>query len=124
MAGLAALRETAVVWVGVAIRTLGKRNPSIPRFAVRAGRVALLALHLEVHPGQRILRLRVIKLADVNRLPIREVMALNAIRAETSFMRILVTGGAGLGHTQKAARQVFNLDRRTNDGSDVLGGVT
>jgi len=124
MAGLAALRETPVVRVVVAIRTLGKRNPRIARLGVRARHVALLALHLDVQSGQRILRLGVIKLADVDRLPIRVVVALNTIRAQASFMRILVARGAGLGHAQKAARQVLHLDRWTRCGSDVVGGMT
>src|ERR1035441_5940838 len=36
VAGLAALRETAVVRIGVAIRALGKRDSGVARFAVGA----------------------------------------------------------------------------------------
>ena len=46
VAGLAALRETAVVRICVAIRALGKRYPGVARLAVGARCVALFALYL------------------------------------------------------------------------------
>ncbi len=46
VAGLAALRKTAVVRIRVAIRALGKGYPRVARLAVGARRVTLLALHL------------------------------------------------------------------------------
>ncbi len=42
---LAALRETALVWIRVAIRALAKRNSGVPRFAISARRMAFFALN-------------------------------------------------------------------------------
>ena len=65
VAGLAALREAAVMRILVAVRALVEWNADVLRLAVRSVGVALRALHLRMQPGQRIARLRVIELADV-----------------------------------------------------------
>ena len=96
VAGLAALRETAVVRIGVAIRAFGKRDSGIARLAVRARRMTLLALHLRVQSGQWKSRLAVIELPNRERLPIGKVVALQAICAQAPFMLIFVAGGASL----------------------------
>lgn len=78
----------------VAIRTLIKGNAHVPRLSVGAIGVALRTLHLQVQPRQRVACLGVIELANVDRLPIDEVVARNTILPKPSFMLILVTGGA------------------------------
>lgn len=65
--------------------------------------------------GQRIARLRVIelgltRLADVNRLPVHEIMALQAICAQAAFMLILVACGASRRHTKIGSVQVLDFD--------------
>jgi len=123
VAGLAALRETAVVRIGVTIRALGKRYPGVARLAVGARCVALFTLHLDVRSGQRIACLGVIKLANVDRLPVGVVVALDTIRTESPFVRILVAGGAGLRNAQKAARKVLHLDRRALRWDNMIGAM-
>ena len=65
--------------------------------------------------GQWIARLRVIelgltRLAHVNRLPVHEIMALQAIRAQATFMLILVACGASRRHTKIGSVQVLDFD--------------
>ena len=121
--GLAALRETAMVHVCMAIRALAKRYARIARLALRPRRMALFTLHLHVRSGQQISCLGVVELANRNSLPIGGVVALGTVRTQPSLMRIFVAGGAGLRNAQKAARQVLDLDRRALHGSDMLGGM-
>ena len=64
MAGLAALREATVVGILVTIRTLIERDTNVLGLAIGAIDVALRALHLGVHTGQRVTRFRVIELTD------------------------------------------------------------
>ena len=61
--------------------------------------VALSALHLGVQAGQRIAGLRVIEigltgLADIDRLPVHEIVALQATWAEAALVLILVAADA------------------------------
>ena len=94
MTRLATLRETSLVRILVAIGTLVEGDACISWLIVRSRRMALGALNLSVESGQRITRLRVIELADANRLPIFELVALLTGLPKTSLVRILVTGGA------------------------------
>src|SRR5450631_662530 len=123
VARLAALRETAVVRIVVAIRALGKRYSGVARFAVGARRVTLFTLHLRVQSGQWKSRFGVIELPDGDRLPVGIVVALEAIGAEAPFVLILVAGDAGLRNAQKTAPQVLHLDGRAQSRGDVIGGV-
>ena len=74
---LAALGEASAVRIFVAIGALIERDAHILRLAVRSVGVALRALHFLVQSGQRITRLRVIKLtlarADADRLPVHKL---------------------------------------------------
>ena len=66
MAGLAALRETAVVGVFVAIRALVERDADVLRFTIGTAGVTLGALYLRVQSGEGITGLGVVKLAYVD----------------------------------------------------------
>ena len=86
--------------------------------------MTLGALHLGMQAGQGIARLRVIelgltRLAHVNRLPVHEIVALQAIRAQATFMLILVAGGASGCHPEIGSAQVFDFDRLAFLGRDV-----
>lgn len=74
VAGLAALREAAMMRILVAVRTLVEWKADILRLAIRSVGMALCALHLRMQPSQRISRLRVIKLADADRFPVLKVV--------------------------------------------------
>src|SRR6516164_6990607 len=64
MAGLARFFKLAAVWIHVAVDAVGKLHVLVPYRPARCiGLVALIAGHLAVQSGQRIPRLRVIKLA-------------------------------------------------------------
>ena len=95
MAGLAALRKAAAVRILVAIGTLIKRNPDILRFAIGSVRVTLRALYPCVQAGQRTTRLRVVELRHADLLPVDEVVARLALRAEAPLVLIFVAGCAG-----------------------------
>src|SRR5579883_1516263 len=82
--------------------------------------MALLALHLLVQAGQRIARLVVVELSG-SVLPVDEVVALDAIRSEPSFMEVLVAGGAGLRDPQEGPAQVLHLDAGALRGGYPLG---
>ena len=74
--------------------------------------------------GQWIARLRVIelgltRLAHVNGLPVHEIMALQAIRAQTTFVLIFMAGGASRRHTKIGSVQVFDFDGPAFLGRDV-----
>jgi len=51
-------------------------------------------------------------------------VALLAIRAQPPFVRILMTGGAGLGGAQKRSAQILDLDKRLVGGRNVLRAMT
>jgi hypothetical protein len=121
VAGLAALREAAMMRIGVTIGALSERQSRIPRITVAARGMALFTLHLCMETGQRIARLGMIKLGRVDRLPIVEVMTLQAARTQPSLMRILVASSASLGRSQKTARQILHLDRSALLRWDVIG---
>ncbi len=75
MARRASLREAAVVRIFVAVGAKVERNSDVLRFSLRTVGMALGALHLRVLPRQWIAGLAVIELADVNLLPVDEVVA-------------------------------------------------
>ena len=95
MAGGAGLRETAVVWILVAIGAEIEGYADVLRLAIGTVGVALGALHLSVQAGQRIAGLAVIELADVELFPVDEIVAGLAGRPQASLVKVLVTGNAG-----------------------------
>jgi hypothetical protein len=103
------------MWVFMAIGAQIERNTHVLRLAVGSVDVALGALHLGMQAGQGIARLRVIelgltRLADVDRFPVQEIMALQAICAQATFMLILVACGASGRHPEIGSAQVFDFD--------------
>lgn len=83
----APLLEGSLVRIDVAGRASREVHVLITRRAPGlVGLVAFLASHLDVQPGERVARLRVIEL--FRRLPIREVVAPLAIVAQLAFVRI------------------------------------
>jgi len=84
--------------------------------------VALLAFHLHVRPGQRIARLAMIELRRL--LPVDDVMALQAILPQLSFMKILMARNAIGGQPQERPRNVLHLDLRTLAGRNMRRRMT
>jgi len=85
-----------MVRICVTIRALGKRYARVARLAISTLRVALLALHLGVQSSQWKSCFGMVELADCNRLPIGEIVALGTVCAQPSLVRIFMAGGAGL----------------------------
>ena len=112
--------ETSLVRIGMAVVAFPERQTSVSGSAARIRSVALLALHLLVQTGQRITRFAVIKLSFCI-LPINEVMALEAILAESSFMEVFVTRSTGLRDPQEGLAEILHLDVRTLGGRNLFG---
>ena len=124
MAGVATLREAAVVRILVAIGALAEWNANVLRLAVGTVGVTLGTLHLRMQSGERITGLRMVELAHVDGFPVDEVVAGLAVRAQTTLVEILVTGRAGSGQTKVGAIQILFLDGRAFLRRDAGGSVT
>ena len=120
VARLASLRETAVVEVGVAIGALAEWKSRVTRLAIRARRMALLALHLRVLPGEGVTRLAVIELPYRDRFPVRVVVALQAIGPKAPLVLVFVAGRARLRDPQERPRQILDLDHSARRRRNVL----
>ena len=92
MAGLACLREAALVRIAVAVRAFAEWEPDIARLVVRSRGMALCACDLRMKPGERIAGFPVIELADV--FPPCRVVTLLAVRPQASIVLVLVAGNA------------------------------
>jgi len=122
VARLAGLRERAVMRIGVAITALGKGNAGEPRLpARRRGGMALLARDLCVKARQRESRLGVIEICRC--FPVVEVVALETILAELSFVRVLVARHALLRQSEERPVQILHLNERPDGPLDVGGGM-
>ena len=113
VAGVATLREAAVVRILVAIGALAEWNANVFRLAIGTVGVALGALHFRMQSGERITGFGVVELAHVDGFPVDEVVAGLAGRAQTALVEIFVTGRAGGGHTEIGAVQILFLNGRT-----------
>lgn len=82
--------------------------------------MALFACHLRVQTGQWIPRLRVVKLADADCLPVDIIMTLQTIRPEAALVFVLMTGSACLRDPEKGVIQVFDFYRRPLGGRDFF----
>jgi len=115
-------RERSPVRINVTVDALAEFHIAKARRPARFVRlVALFAGHLDVHPGQRIARLRVIKV--LGRLPIVDVVAVLALISQLAFMRVCVAGKAILRQTKKSLRQVFVLNQWAQRRHDISGIV-
>ena len=85
--------------------------------------MALGALHLRMQSGEGITGFRVVELGHVDGLPVDEVVAGLAVRAQTALVEIFVTSGAGSGHTEISAVQILFLDRGAFLRRDMGGSV-
>lgn len=95
VARLARLRECSVVRIAVAVGTFRERNARESRRSARhSRRVTFRASHLDVQSGQRIPGFTVVKI--IRGLPVYEIVALRAVRAQLSLVRILVAARAFL----------------------------
>ena len=127
VARLAALREASVVRVLMTVGALVERNAHVLWLAVCSIRVALGALHLGMQAGQGIARLGVIelgltRLTDIDALPVHEIVALQAVWTEASFVLVFVATDATGRQPQVSPARIFDLDRRTFLRRDA-GGV-
>lgn len=122
VAGLAGALERALMGVRVAGDARVELEAGVLHRSVGAGReVALFAGHLGVRAGQGILCLGMIELLGL--LPVLNVVATLAVRAELSFVGIVVAGRAILGQPDVGFREVFFLDQGARCRCDVRGHV-
>jgi len=108
----------------VTIGALVERNAHVLRLAVRPVGVALGALYLGMQASQGIAGLRVVKLgltglADIDRLPVHKIVALQTVRSEAAFVLIFVAGNTTRRQTKIGSARVFNFDRLALLGSDA-----
>ena len=87
--------------------------------------MALFAHRLDMHPGQRKARLRVIEpgVVDLRLFPILRGVALCAARAEPALMGILMAGGTFRRKAHPGVAQVLLRKDGTRRGRNVLRGV-
>ena len=112
--------KAAFVRIGVAVVAFPERQTSVSGSAACIRSVALLALHLLVQAGQRITCLAVIK-PSFRILPIDEVMALEAILAESSFVEVFVARSTSLRDPQESLAEILHLDVGTLGCRNLFG---
>jgi len=84
--------------------------------------MALLTTDLNMHAGERIARLGMVKLAHA--FPVGGVVAPLAICSEASIVLVLMTGNAIGGETQESSIQVALLDQWPEGGGNMASIVT
>ena len=124
VAGLASLREPAMVGIGMAVCTVTKRYSRVTRLFVHPDDVASLAANFRMRAGERVACERVIELADVDRLPVAGVMTLQAIGAEPAIVAVLMASDAARRNSQECVVQILDFDGRAFAAGDVPGQVT
>ena len=118
MAGFARSLESAFVRIGVAGDAGIEFYPrELHRLVGTSREVALLAGHLGVHSGQRILCLRMVELLGL--FPVGHIVAALAVGAELSLVDVLMAGDAILREAQKGLREVLLLNQRALRGNHV-----
>ena len=114
----AALFERASVRIDMAVdASLELHVPVTRRAAGHIRFVALLAVDLDVKTRQRIAGLGVIELLCC--LPVRVIMALQAIVSELAFVDIFMARHAVLRQSEKGLRKFLHLDERAFIGNHV-----
>jgi hypothetical protein len=110
VAGLAGLRKTSTMGIGMTISAVAEGDSGIARLFVRARRVSLLAADQDMRARERVMRKRMIELADADCLPVGRVVTLQAIRSEPAVMLVLMTGDTTRRDSQKCASQILDFD--------------
>jgi len=123
VAGLASLSKAAVVRIAVTVSALVERDAGVARLAVLAGSMALGASDRGVQSGQRIPRLAVIELTDIDGFPVFHIMALLTGLTQPSIVWVLVTRRACRREAKVGASHVFDLDGCALRGSNAHGRV-
>lgn len=121
MAGLATLRKTSTMWIGVTIGTQRKRDPGVTGFVVGSRRVAFQTGDLRMQTGERIARFRVIELFKLDRLPVLIVVALQTVCPQPPFVFVLVAGNTGCRNAEEGSLKVLNLNGRALRGRHFVG---
>lgn len=80
--------------IGVTVGAFLKRDPGISRLVVGSGSVAALARNLRMRSREGIACLGMIELLRTNDFPVIEIVALQTIGPQPSFVSILMTGNA------------------------------
>ncbi|HUC54921.1 MAG TPA: hypothetical protein VMR90_12795 [Candidatus Cybelea sp.] len=120
---LAALFKGTFVRIDMAVEAGLKFHVLVARWPAWLVRLmALLASHLEVLAGERVTRLRMIKLLCC--FPIREIVTLQAVVSELAFVHIFVAQDAVLRQSKKGLRKILHLDERALIGNHISGHVT
>lgn len=124
VAGLARIRKSAAMRIGMACRTLLESQPGEFHKLLRSGRrgMAFHAGHKRVRAGKREARLRVIE--SRGPLPLRKGVALQAVRSQLPAMLIRVAAQAVARQPQKRPLQVFHQDGAAFRSPNVFRRVT
>jgi len=123
VARFAGLRKGAMMRIAVAVAALREGNARESWLAAGSGGcVALLASNLRVKPGERKMRLVVVKF--LRRLPVHEVVALQAVLPQLAFVRVLMARDAILRQSQKRPVQIPHFDLRALRFAHVRRRVT
>lgn len=122
VAGFARSLERAFVGIGVAGDAGIEFDPGkLHRFFGAGREVALLAGHLGVHSGQRVLGFRMIELLGL--LPVGHIVAALAVGAELPFVDVFMTGRAVLRQAQEGLREILFLNQRALRRNHVRRGM-
>jgi len=110
--------------VGVAITAVAKGNSNIAWLLIGFGTVAECAADLNMQSGERISTQRMIKVENVDCFPLDKVVALEAIRSEAAFVRVLMTINTARGHSQERPAKICNSNRCQLTSVDALRRMT
>ncbi len=94
----------------MAIVAAAKRDFGVAREFVWPGNVTLLARNLNVQSGKGITRERMIEIMNIDLVPLREVVTLQAVGPEPTLMRVLMTVGTVGRNSQKGSAQILDFD--------------
>lgn len=125
VAGVACLLEFALVRVAMASGAGGELQPCVSWQAIGAGGVAFLAGCVQVRPGKRIARLRVVEVfrIDLGGLPIDGGMTLTTVGSEAALMLVFMAGDAVGRQAEPGAIQVLCPEQSARRRRDMLGYV-
>ncbi|HUO15473.1 MAG TPA: hypothetical protein VMX38_10845 [Verrucomicrobiae bacterium] len=105
MARLATSGKTATMRIGMAVTAVAKSDAPVAGLLVGSRSVALATSNICMQASKWIPRQRMIELRDV--FPICEVVTLQTILAESSFVGVLMTIGAVRGNSEISFVEIF-----------------